>query len=767
MSKIIAPIPPHSKNRIESISDEVGELHPILRRLFRAMGYQAVEYTHGPTEQGADFVLTDFDPRLKNNKYIGVIAKTSRILGNTVDIENQIIQCSSRRFIENGKKEVRISGIFVVTTKSISHNAERSIHEKYATQSVDFFDRDRLVELINEYMPDFWYDIPSDLGEYLTYLRVKNEQNDKALSIISNKEVDYIKQDVVKFDEDFYSNRSRHRIVKRELVDLESEILDHKFIFMEGNIGSGKSKLLRRLIAYYSSPDSYKKHDTIPIFSTFRELFDSYNCDINNLIRESLSGISDSVNIHDKKILIVIDGFDEKILGYEERAKILGHFRDQSDYGKKHVLIASRYLFTNSVSPNALKTAKRYEVAPLSTKQLIKYMESICKSFNVHNRLLEDIKKSHLMKDIPRSPIAAIILAQLLQETGQDLPSNLTELYSKYIELALGRWDMQKGIRSQKEYDIIENVLMHFASECVDNQIQVTTIAGFKALIHKYCSSRQLGISENEIFDLISERSDIIVVNNSVNEVLFKHRSFAEFLYAKHMIRNQNYNVDSSAFNVYWTNIHFFSFGILKDAPTQLRRLYGITPKNDSEKFLKSIYISDYLMAAYQTPYNLIEEGVELAAKSYGELYFSITENKSELLNNLPKMVLLYIFQLMFRNNYNYDFLKNALESAGINIASSNLDFSPYSLFFLDTALIEEDREGNFKMLMDACGTAVPTDLALAIRHETKNDKTTYDAVKKNNKRVQRIINNKDSVISLSKLYDIPIKDLSVKGKVR
>lgn len=47
------------KERIVGITDEVKELHPLLEELFRKHPkILQVEYTHGPDEMGADFVLT-------------------------------------------------------------------------------------------------------------------------------------------------------------------------------------------------------------------------------------------------------------------------------------------------------------------------------------------------------------------------------------------------------------------------------------------------------------------------------------------------------------------------------------------------------------------------------------------------------------------------------------------------------------------------------------------------------------------------------------
>lgn len=48
-----------TKEKMQAISDEVGELHPVLQKLFeKHPKVSRVEYTHGTEEMGADFVLT-------------------------------------------------------------------------------------------------------------------------------------------------------------------------------------------------------------------------------------------------------------------------------------------------------------------------------------------------------------------------------------------------------------------------------------------------------------------------------------------------------------------------------------------------------------------------------------------------------------------------------------------------------------------------------------------------------------------------------------
>ncbi len=75
------------------------------------------------------------------------------------------------------------------------------------------------------------------------------------------------------------------------------------------------------------------------------------------------------------------------------------------------------------------------------------------------------------MKALDGAPIAYILLGRLIAESEQDLPSNLTELYQKYTELTLGRWEIAKGLRSQQEYEIVTEALIWLSFFMLDNQL--------------------------------------------------------------------------------------------------------------------------------------------------------------------------------------------------------------------------------------------------------------------------------------------------------
>jgi hypothetical protein len=139
------------KRRIAAISNEVDELHPLLEELFqRHPKISHVEYTHGPEEMGADFVLTHAHDVLRTTEYIGIVAKRGKLHLDHSDVERQIGECAVPRKVDGGKKEITLSEVWVVCTGTITGGAKRKIHARYPGTNVQFVDGDQLSAMVAE-----------------------------------------------------------------------------------------------------------------------------------------------------------------------------------------------------------------------------------------------------------------------------------------------------------------------------------------------------------------------------------------------------------------------------------------------------------------------------------------------------------------------------------------------------------------------------------------------------------------------------------------
>ena len=403
-------------------------------------------------------------------------------------------------------------------------------------------------------------------------------------------------------------------------------------------------------------------------------------------------------------------------------------------------------------------------------QRTIEFISTLCAKLNVKDRIIEDLKKSALFKKLPRSPISAILLARLLNENSQDIPSNMTELYSQYMEQALGRWDIEKGLQSQREYQALDQVMMTIARQMIDDQRLFISVAEAKDIFRAYLGARNLGLDVDALFDRMIERCETMALDTVSRTICFKHRTFAEYFYAKACYRD-GLAIDGRAFDWYWSNVFFFYLGLRKDCPEELQAIFDMSSLTELQVWMKIINLSNYLLAAYTTPYDVISEGVKIAAVSAAELYRAVcTEGSEGPFGQLPKMHVLYIFQRIVRQGYSFSFLGRAIEDAALEIHDDNTlssESKAYALFFLNVTMISLDPNRNFDFLLKRFSKELPLELQLALRHESAGTKLSTLA-KKQDKQLQRILRaNKPLRAYIKTMYEQPVNAFVAKKAER
>lgn len=757
------------KEKISSIKNEVKELHPLLDILLRKLpDVVDVEYTHGTTEFGADFVFSKTDSILKHQKYVAVIAKVGKIHQDLFDVERQIEECSYLRTFQGGAQKIRVDEIWVVSNDNITKGAQEKIFEKYRSTNIEFVTGERLSKLVDDYFPSFWTDTSLQVGEYLSVLRASAEQVDRQLSLVQvGNNGFYIEQDLYEFPR--YESRKILKIKNKKpgKVNLFDEIKKRNFILVEGGVGSGKSKLLRHLISYFTMPDVFENAKILPVFTSYKELSEDFQLNFENLINKKLPDKLRSEIVGEKiKYLILIDAFDEKNINIEEQvneiSRILENLRNTTNI---KVIVTSRYLSELDRTNILENEITRLNLAPLTMSRTLEFVKALCVNLNLASRLLEDIKKSQLLKEMPRSPIAAILLAKLINENPKDLPSSLSELYAQYIELILGRWEVEKGLETQKEYQALDNILMEYARYIMDYEMPIVPLGDSKDIVKTYLSERNLEINPDYLFEKLITRCEIVAIDPQTGSIGFKHRSFAEFFYAKYLIKSAlAFDFESKAFTAYWMNMVFFYLGIQKDAPQLIRKLVSCAPGDESGRWLKIINMSNYMLAAYATPYNVISDAMTNVLLEAGLLFDDVvTKRVDSPFAVLSHMQLLHLMQYLLRGNYSFDFFKGALEESVVRIDDSEASapIKAYSMYFLNSAYIELGATETFDILLKKYAQDLPLDINLLIHYETKDLKVRSDLMRKQDRKIKHILrDNKPLNHEVKILYESPIKFL-------
>ena len=619
-----------ANTKLDSITQEVKDLHPLLNAVLPKLPrVQAVEYHHGSGEMGADFVISRTNDTFSHIEYVGVIAKVGRIVQDFAGIERQIDECDVPRLFRGGREKIRITEIWIVATKHITRGAKEKIFQKFSARKIEFIDGASLEKLVDKHAPLAWSGLPIVVGEYLQDLRVRTEEQDKSVSLLQTSEKAlYVKQDLYHLPDIEYRYKVKgHRPPKK--VDVDHITESHRCILIEGGVGSGKSKLLRRLIAEATTAEEFRRTKVIPLSASYTELMSKHSGDLKKLIEHRVPKAVMGP-CHDSEYLVLIDAFDERRSETNNQADELNAlFGQASEESSIRVVVTSRFLKGAERGDVLQPDVSRCELHYLSMQRTFEFITKMCAKVNVKDRILEDLKKSALFRNLPRSPMSAILLARLLNESQQEIPSNMTELYAKYakvnvkdriledlkksalfrnlprspmsaillarllnesqqeipsnmtelyakyLELILGRWDEKKGLQTQKEYQALDNILMRLARQMIDDQRLFISVDEVKAVFKDYLDQRNLEIDAAQLFNKMVDRCEIILLDSSSGTLEFKHRSFTEFFYAKSFILDQSLVVDSRVFNVYWTNTFFFYLGLRKDCPNELQAIFG------------------------------------------------------------------------------------------------------------------------------------------------------------------------------------------------
>ncbi|MDP9484879.1 MAG: hypothetical protein M3Q49_03630 [Actinomycetota bacterium] len=726
------------KQRIASITSEVDELHPLLRELFRKHPkIPHFEYTHGPEEMGADFVLTHPHELLGSIEYIGIIAKRGKIHQNFDDVERQIRECTQvPREIENGKKRVVCSQVWVVTTGNITGGAKKKIHANHPGTNVQFVDGNQLASLVAEHVPSYHAAVDLPVSSYLSDIKARSEELDRSHDIVQGEgEPIYIEQDVLHVEVDPYRAGKRKKVSKPKRVDFGRELSTNKVLLVEAGMGGGKSKMLRKLTQHHADVSTFAETKVLPVHATFKELVNDHGGDLHELLAKKVPREAREAAGRDTEYLFLVDGVDEKDMTPEDLSEALeGIVSLVEEHGRYRLVLASRYIGNPDVDRRLSHRLTRYEIAPLSTGKIVRFLNAICRRFNLQTRIIEDLQRSTLFGSLPQHPMAAVLLGHLLAENQQELPSTMTDLYQKYMEFALGRWDARKGLQSDQEFVTLENVLMDLAGYMLENELEVISSREVEDRFRAYLDERNLKVEVEPLVERAIKRADVLARSNDGHAVWFRHRSFAEFLYAQWLRRHGKLEPSVRAFELYWANTYFFGLGLQKDAPELLESLIAMPPETEGHRWMKVTQLASFLMAAYHTPKRVIEEGVHRAALEAAELFRDAAEGRVPTpFSKLSRMHLLYFIQLLMRDNYGYEFLAGALEEAAGRLleGEEEAQVRAYAIFLVSVAYIDAGRGDSFDWLLEEFKGYLPLDLRLAVWHEGEELEVRNKAIKK------------------------------------
>ena len=566
------------------------ELFEHLRLLFKAKGFQNVEVTHGNNEFGKDLVFSMLDNAINEKIWYSAVVKNKNAQQNDFvsggEIQQQVELSLKHPYINSEGKSISISRVFVIVNGSVTVNARQvlnSNYEKFLHSSIVIWDYQKLISEIEEFTQDIFLNdvepaiqifdsnqikVLSDISKSNQLLQLNMNDIDEIFVNVQTSNSKYLKkvENYVQFDDN-----SKSKTKTFDDIDGFDEIInsDKNFV-IHGIPTSGKSIYLKRLGIRLIKE---KKNNLVFYFefSSLVNLANSKMASIESKMIEQFKILSKDEKIDFEtydKIIILIDSFDD-IKNESIKLNLLKHldeFATKNTFKKMQLVVAMR---TTDIidKEKILSEFEKSELLPFNLSQALKLVEKIIPDDkSKSNAFLKAMKDSMLSSTILRTPLALTLMAILYRDETidlEELPANITELYNKFVDTYLDRWDNSKGITQQYKYEQTKNILGFIAMKIhssESNYITEDELEKFLIDLRKEFSYEEID-NPIEFINHLKLKTGVINFDENQKAFHFFNHYFQEYFVSLCIDESKENELKDNFFEEWWENAIVFYCG--------------------------------------------------------------------------------------------------------------------------------------------------------------------------------------------------------------
>ena len=434
-------------------------------------------------------------------------------------------------------------------------------------------------------------------------------------------------------------------------------------LVLAGDPGSGKSTALRKVaidmlkesqqatISSTSSLSKAARNRSLPIPVLINAISAKGDKQIRELFEEELPPpeLSDKFHIG----LILLDGLDE--LARESREQILQDVFELSDQQNSCLIISSRKVPSLQIDivGQARSPVKAFDILPFELSQALELINKITTDSDVMSILRDGLVR--VSNQIVFTPIALELLIEIA-ESEREIPGSLSEIFDRYIDIALGRFDSQKGIQVVFDFFTKKRFLSELAWEEFKRKDRLEIPrSDFDSFVADYIET--FGWNVESFGTLISEieRSGILRFENSV---YFAHRSFLEFFVAMWASQNPLDGMDYDQllvdlyFDPVWSEVALHAIGQKRMVnKTVVNKILDFKSEGLEHDLLKFM-IGRLLQAGWHSASAIKMSAIARGSRAGGSFFKLIDEIRVKQGNSVPAVV--PFFFLMSFGEYSY-----------------------------------------------------------------------------------------------------------------
>ena len=320
----------------------------------------------------------------------------------------------------------------------------------------------------------------------------------------------------------------------------------------------------------------------------------------------------------------------------------------------------------------------KYELLPFEFCQVVKLLEKFIQDKNSLDILKNEISK--LKNQLVMVPLSLMLILEVREE-NKEIPSSITELYDRFTDMALGRWDKEKGIDSLYDYLIKKKFICSLAyNEFLIKNRLIIDYNEYNVYLKEYINYYGFDMSNIDTFTKEIERSGILFIGE---RVYFQHRTFLDYFTANYCydkrsdIANINDKLVDYYFSDMWDNTVFFYIGLLREISKELiERILGFQSEELSI-YIDKMLIGRLLQAGWHSPkkikYECIMEAILYAPKIRDIMNNLIEEKKIILPKIFSDLILIPLADFSFCSTFLIDIGKEIMDQYLEKINKDNI----------------------------------------------------------------------------------------------
>lgn len=627
------------------------DLFPILKQLFITKQFNNVEITHGPNEYGKDLVFSKYDADLNDNNWYAVVVKNKNAEMKDFEDQGEIIrqiQLSFKHpYTDSKGVEHYINKVIVVINGTITNNAKEILKTDipaHQFNNVYLWNYQRLEEEISNNIKDLFLSgetgsqedfIISTYKKTLTDKLIKLDNAQELFSGLSITQINDIFVNVRTANQRYETEKQRYQTntnatYKEEIDDSISIINSNKNTIIRGIPTSGKTLLLKRI--GINALNNYK--DIGVFWFRFRDIqIDGFNLqeEVYKQFNE-LSGNNELNHDYFKKYLFLFDALDE-ITDNEKRIAIINQLQKQvSSFNNGYLIISGRNIeLFKDISLFDPSNYETVDLLPFDIGQALKLVKKIIPdNKEKNNHFIAAIKKQQLSNSLTRTPMALTLMAIMYKDDAIDLkelPANITELYNKFSDYYLDKWDASKGITSQYKYEEYKHIVGFIAHYLHSNHIHEIFSQDLKHYLETIKATHSTFEELQDIDNYLNGlkcRNTLLHYDPDRDTFYFNSGAFQEYFTSIYFDDSNEDELIGNLYQEWWQNVIIFYNGKNQKRSVFIEKALMSIPIDSVSMFYHLQIISKSLQAARLVPNNIAEKAIKNMIYTFDGFYNSL-----------------------------------------------------------------------------------------------------------------------------------------------